>query len=81
VCHLYLAEGCHLYIAFTRERRETGIMEKRRTRLWKISRAQPTFQRSKIGGSITEMTIDAIRFAVGSREDVRSSVWRFSLSR
>jgi hypothetical protein len=63
--------GSRIYSASHVERgaeRHTAIME--------ISRAQPTFQPSKIGGSITEMAIDAIRFAVGSREDVRSSVWR-----
>src|SRR5437660_5517332 len=32
VCHLYLAEGCHLYIALTRFCRIAAIMEK--SRLW-----------------------------------------------
>ena len=26
-CHLYLAEGCHLYIALTMESRRTAILE------------------------------------------------------
>jgi hypothetical protein len=29
VCHLYLAEGCHLYIALTADRRITRILENR----------------------------------------------------
>jgi hypothetical protein len=29
VCHLYLAEGCHLYIALTRERRGIALLENR----------------------------------------------------
>jgi hypothetical protein len=27
MCHLYLAEGCHLYIALTEPRREAEIMD------------------------------------------------------